>query len=56
MPAVMGVAYLLGVLQVPPSSLAIRAAKAAMVGPSSLSLRAAESQTKKDHPWSFLLV
>jgi hypothetical protein len=53
---VTGMTYLLGVLQVPPSSSAARAITAVMAGPSSSGFGGAEPPAKKAHPRSFLPV
>jgi hypothetical protein len=53
---VIGMAYLLGVLQVPLSPLTVGAATAVMAGPSSSSFRGVEPLAKKAHHWPFLMV
>jgi uncharacterized membrane protein len=55
-PVVMGITYLLGVLQVSLSSPAAGVAMAVMVGLSSLGSGGAEPLSKKTCPWSFMLV
>jgi hypothetical protein len=53
---VMGMAYLLGVLLVPPSSRGAGAATTTMVGPSSSGFGGAEPPIMKARPWSCLPV
>jgi hypothetical protein len=55
-PVVTGIAHLLGVLQVPPSSPAAGVAAAMTVRPSSSGFRGSEPPSKRACPWSLLLV